>query len=380
MKSTEDHSQGYLLNLIDPSFIPDPTMNNGQDLDFPIFPDNMQDLNDFEFSLLSSYGGVGRTGFTPGLDNVPYDFSFQPQNSNNSDIIDLQINPCLAPATTPSTAINPSTLGNAKTYQLETCNSNKEDVSTGDTRKRGRATAEDHQAGTEATHPLPAKKRRNRRPKNLSEHEIQQKREQFLNRNRLAASKCRIKKKESTHMLEDQLRQFQTERKGMEYVICELLAEIDKYTELLQSHAGCDNQAIDFWLAARANAMIPETLPHNERPSVSPSSSAGRGNYSLLFSGEGTRDDSNSYAASQNETMESIQHFPEGASKSLSSFGHSSPTDAWLRMRQDSSVVLLEKTDSSRTMNAPRVYGDNDMQYVDSAHQDSGVSDLGSPD
>ncbi|RDW87381.1 hypothetical protein BP5796_03075 [Coleophoma crateriformis] len=378
MTVTKDHSQGYFPNVNDPSFILDSTMNNGQDLGFPIFSDNMQDLSNFDFSILSSYGGAERTGFTPGLDHDHYDFSFEPQASNNSDIIDLQLNPYLAQAAT--TDIDLSILQNTKTSQLKTCNSNNAGESAEDIRKRGGATTEDNQARTDATNPLRVKKRRNRKPKHLSAQDIQQKREKFLNRNRLAASKCRTKKKASTHKLEDRLREFQAERKDMEYVVCELMAEIDKYTELLQSHAGCDNQAINTWLAARAIAIIRETSRHNERPTVSPSSSASTSNDSLPFSGESTRDESENHAVSRSKTMESVQHFPEGGPESLVSLGHSSPTVPWMRNRHDSSLFLLDKAGSPRRTDALCVDGDNEIQYVDSVHQDSGVSDIGSPD
>lgn len=375
---TETYQEDYFHNAIDPSFILDPASNNTQNMDFNVFPDHVQDMSNSELSSLLYPGSFGPTGFTPDLNKVLFDPSFHFQHLNNGEAVDLQSNPYFAQAAALSTSVDMATIEN-KTSQSEDSASNG-NHSPKNPRKRGRPTEQDERTEKEEIDPAPpVKKRRNRKPKKQpSEEEARLKREKFLERNRIAASKCRTKKKESTNVLEDQLREFQAERKRMEYEITELMVEIDKYKEMLQSHAGCGNRAIDIWLTASANAIATEASQRSGWFSRRISSSASAAEV-FQPSREMMRSGSDAYAASRSDSAESVQFSPKSRSSSRRSSGPSSPVVRTDQIDPDSSVFPTDEVLSPLAMDASSQDAINHQQSKELLHRDSGVSDMDSP-
>lgn len=75
------------------------------------------------------------------------------------------------------------------------------------------------------------------------------KREKFLERNRLAASKCRQKKKEHTMMLETQYKEQSDKKAALNYEISNLRGEILRLKNEVLRHAQCGDEPIKLHLA-----------------------------------------------------------------------------------------------------------------------------------
>ncbi|GKZ33883.1 hypothetical protein AbraIFM66950_003970 [Aspergillus brasiliensis] len=75
------------------------------------------------------------------------------------------------------------------------------------------------------------------------------KREKFLERNRLAASKCRQKKKRQTEDLRDQFKFLSERKEYLTRLIDTLRSEILLFKNFLLEHAGCNDEAISLHLS-----------------------------------------------------------------------------------------------------------------------------------
>ncbi|GLA64619.1 hypothetical protein AtubIFM55763_008225 [Aspergillus tubingensis] len=75
------------------------------------------------------------------------------------------------------------------------------------------------------------------------------KREKFLERNRLAASKCRQKKKQQTESLRSQFRELSQRREDLTRHIDALRSEILVFKNYLLEHAQCNDEAIQLHLS-----------------------------------------------------------------------------------------------------------------------------------
>ncbi|GCB19079.1 transcription factor atf21 [Aspergillus awamori] len=75
------------------------------------------------------------------------------------------------------------------------------------------------------------------------------KREKFLERNRLAASKCRLKKKKQTETLRDQFKLLSERKDYLTRYIDALRSEILLYKNYLLEHAQCNDEAISMHLS-----------------------------------------------------------------------------------------------------------------------------------
>ncbi|RDW88641.1 hypothetical protein BP6252_00673 [Coleophoma cylindrospora] len=376
--------ESFSHNTIDPSFILDPSLhssnnnNNHQNMDFNSFPDHFQDMSNSELSNLLYPGGFGSTGFTPDPNKVLFDHLFHSQQANTGDVVDLQNNPYFAQAFTSSMSVNMQAVEPKKTSQPDDSSRNI-DGPTNNSRKRERSTEQDEKSGQEAASPPPVKKRRNRKPKKQpSEEEARLKREKFLERNRIAASKCRTKKKESTNELEDRLREYQAERKRMEYVLNELMCEIDKYKEMLQSHAGCGNRAIDTWLTASAEAIADEVSNRNKGLSRTNSSSTSTANISRPLTRNSMRARFEAYASSRTNSMESLPLSLQSRSTSQHSSGQTSPVIPTKETCSKTSTFVFNDAFSPYTKAAMSPDADDWILPDEVTLRDSGVSDLDS--
>ncbi|BFZ57711.1 hypothetical protein PYCC9005_004764 [Savitreella phatthalungensis] len=101
------------------------------------------------------------------------------------------------------------------------------------------------------------------------------KRATFLERNRIAASKCRHKKKEWTNNLEAAARQASQQSRELQAIVAELQHELMHYQNELLMHQNCEDCEIQSYLqqlaarAAAANGSYAQQHPHLHRNSSS---------------------------------------------------------------------------------------------------------------
>jgi len=107
----------------------------------------------------------------------------------------------------------------------------------------------------EPVEPLP-KKRRTRKARNSSSEEQVDKREKFLERNRVAASKCRQKKKEYVSELEDAKLGLETQRTQLRMERDLLLNEAERIKNQLMLHANCRDPNIETWIRNEARRFV----------------------------------------------------------------------------------------------------------------------------
>lgn len=93
------------------------------------------------------------------------------------------------------------------------------------------------------------------------EDESTEKRKKFLEKNRIAASKCREKKKKWVHELE--YNKSQLERHNMELRLEHrgLINELNQTKSMLMSHADCNDPNITEWLNNQARRIVQTTGP-----------------------------------------------------------------------------------------------------------------------
>lgn len=91
------------------------------------------------------------------------------------------------------------------------------------------------------------------------EDESTEKRKKFLEKNRIAASKCREKKKKWVHELE--YNKSQLERQNMELRLEHrgLMSELNQTKSMLMSHADCNDPNITEWLNNQARRIVQTT-------------------------------------------------------------------------------------------------------------------------
>ncbi|KAJ2901672.1 bZIP transcription factor [Zalerion maritima] len=92
-----------------------------------------------------------------------------------------------------------------------------------------------------------------------SEVQEESKRDRFLERNRLAASKCRQKKKEWVSGLQDQKTGLENKHSHLRMEYNGLLGEVSGLKEELMTHANCHDPNINQWLENEARKFVQET-------------------------------------------------------------------------------------------------------------------------
>lgn len=86
------------------------------------------------------------------------------------------------------------------------------------------------------------------------------KRAKFLERNRLAASKCRMKKKEWTQNLEAAARQASAQSRELQVIVGRLREELLEYKTQLLYHQDCGCQKIKEYLQNEVNLVQPNHM------------------------------------------------------------------------------------------------------------------------
>ncbi|KAM7195985.1 transcription factor atf21 [Rhypophila sp. PSN 637] len=121
-------------------------------------------------------------------------------------------------------------------------------------------TSKSASASTDITPPEqdhPPKKRRTRRTRKESNTgEEEQKRSKFLERNRIAASKCREKKKQYVSDLEETKIGLEMQHAHLQMEYNGLLGEVSGLKHHLMAHAKCNDPNIDRWLDNEARRFV----------------------------------------------------------------------------------------------------------------------------
>jgi DNA repair exonuclease SbcCD ATPase subunit len=92
-------------------------------------------------------------------------------------------------------------------------------------------------------------------------------RNQFLERNRVAASKCRQKKKEWAHDLEDTKSMLEAQNMELHSEYDELLEQVTNMKNSLLCHATCNDPIIDGWIELEARKYVEKSLKQRRRQS-----------------------------------------------------------------------------------------------------------------
>ncbi|KAL8664631.1 MAG: hypothetical protein Q9202_002901 [Teloschistes flavicans] len=147
--------------------------------------------------------------------------------------------------------------------------------------KRKRSSTSGHDKAT-----APKRSRKNGRSANLSNGQPassaeEVRRHKFLERNRVAASKCRQKKKEWTQNLENRARELQKENNHLRMLVDSLRDELVFIKGEILKHTSCDCANIQSWL--KSSAASPARSPVIKREH-SPINSAPPSRYGSLSS------------------------------------------------------------------------------------------------
>ncbi|KAJ9139481.1 hypothetical protein NKR23_g7954 [Pleurostoma richardsiae] len=130
-------------------------------------------------------------------------------------------------------------------------------TSTGDRKSKSTSASSHPSLDAYAPEPEP-KKRKGRRPKaaTASTADEDDKRNKFLEKNRIAASKCRQKKKEYVNELEDTKNGLERTNAHLQLEYHGLLGEVAQMKNELMTHASCNDPNIDQWLENEARRFV----------------------------------------------------------------------------------------------------------------------------
>lgn len=85
------------------------------------------------------------------------------------------------------------------------------------------------------------------------------KRNKYLERNRVAASKCRQKKKAWVSDLETQKTELERKHSNLQHEYTGLVNEVTQLKNQLMAHAGCNDPRIDGWIETEAKRFVDRT-------------------------------------------------------------------------------------------------------------------------
>ncbi|KAI1074130.1 hypothetical protein F5B20DRAFT_468664 [Whalleya microplaca] len=105
----------------------------------------------------------------------------------------------------------------------------------------------------------PAKRRRSRMQKakgNVDPHEDEANRHRFLERNRVAATKCRQKRKEWVSDLEETRFGLESQNTHLQIEYSSLVSEVCQIRAQLMTHASCNDPNIDKWIENEAKRFV----------------------------------------------------------------------------------------------------------------------------
>ena len=113
-------------------------------------------------------------------------------------------------------------------------------------------------------------KKRTRRPKQQHNKdkpptgEVGGKRDKFLERNRVAASKCRQKRKEWMHNLEDRKQEVENLNLHLHREFHALTEEVGRLKTMLMDHVQCHDENIGRWIEGEARRIVHQVDPLSE--------------------------------------------------------------------------------------------------------------------
>ncbi len=134
---------------------------------------------------------------------------------------------------------------NQSTVQMTGIEAPKSDANTGAAEPAVKGKSEVAPNDADGTQPKPKKKRGLRKTKQKTEGEKRAKEERKLERNRMAASKCRQKKKVATEHMMENFNELERQNHWMKACLEELKQERNKILALLLEHKECNHPAID---------------------------------------------------------------------------------------------------------------------------------------
>ncbi|KAG9252879.1 uncharacterized protein F5Z01DRAFT_638041 [Emericellopsis atlantica] len=111
----------------------------------------------------------------------------------------------------------------------------------------------------------------------MSEDDGDPKRSKYLERNRIAASKCRQKKKAWVSDLETQKSELENTNRLLQRECTELVEQVTQLKNELMGHAGCADTNIDGWLETEAKRFVQRTTNDAEHQRERRFSSCGSG-------------------------------------------------------------------------------------------------------
>jgi cyclic AMP-dependent transcription factor ATF-2 len=116
--------------------------------------------------------------------------------------------------------------------------------------------------------PSPPKRRRTTKKskKEAAANAEDVKRNKFLERNRIAASKCREKKKMFVSELEETKVRLETQHSRLQLEYNSLLGEVSELKHTLMTHAKCDDPNIDSWIANEARKFVQTSQLFGKNP------------------------------------------------------------------------------------------------------------------
>lgn len=153
---------------------------------------------------------------------------------------------------------------------VETTMINTVEPQNGPTTRKRRSTQSSRITDT-SSHTTPTTRRRKKSARKQSSVglavEGDDKRSQFLERNRVAASKCRQKKKEWTSNLEQKARELQASKTSLALLVSSLREELLYLKGEALRHTTCDCNSVREYLARNAEASLPRShLDHATSP------------------------------------------------------------------------------------------------------------------
>ncbi|UKZ72540.1 hypothetical protein TrVFT333_000170 [Trichoderma virens FT-333] len=180
--------------------------------------------------------------------------------------------------TTPSTASTTATTTTTMMTRTRKAAAQNADASTSEAQPRTKRqkTAASAQAATikqEPQHdeqPSPPPKRKMARRGAAAKKEDAAQRSKNLERNRIAASKCRQKKKEWVLELEETKSGMELRHNSLRVEYFALLDEVTRIKNQLMAHAGCNDPNINFWIEKEALRYVERCMdpPAERRPSI----------------------------------------------------------------------------------------------------------------
>ncbi|KAI9745160.1 MAG: hypothetical protein M1818_001438 [Claussenomyces sp. TS43310] len=110
--------------------------------------------------------------------------------------------------------------------------------------------------------PKPKRGRRSKKAKTISKEEQQAQREKFLERNRNAAAKCRINKKQWQEGLKDKVKELGSQHAQRSAEFAQLQQEYDSLRAFLIPHSRlCPSKDLQNWVEAHAHSAFPRSPP-----------------------------------------------------------------------------------------------------------------------